>query len=119
MYRGTLVQLIATAISALKRGDEDRGLTLIKMAEDFLPHGWTIVSHASKPDEIIIWASLSRYDEFGFEQEDYSCSVVVKPSFIWGVDVEIKGSDEDELCEEAVAQMVYSLMTEEVKDAAA
>lgn len=119
MYEGTLVQLIATGLDMIKRGYEERGMEHIRRAESLIPYGWRIVTEKPEPSRITIWAWLSRFDEFGFEEEDYNCEVVVRPSFIWGIDIDIKSFEEDDLCEEAVAQMAYSLMTEEVKDEAA
>lgn len=119
MYEGTLVQLIATGLDLMNRGYEERGIKHIRRAQDMMPFGWQIVPDKSRPDRIVIWVTMSRFDEFGFEEEDYSCEVVVRPSFIWGIDIDIKSWEEDDLCEEAVAQMAYSLMTEEVKDEAA
>jgi len=116
MYEGTLVQLIATGLDMIKRGYEERGMEHIRRAESLIPYGWRIVTEKPEPSRITIWAWLSRFDEFGHQEGDYSCVAIVKPSFIRGIDVDIKSPDEDDECEEAIAQMIYSLMTEEVKD---
>ncbi len=90
MYEGTLVQLIATGLDMIKRGYEERGREHIRRVESLIPYGWKILTEKPEPSRITIWAWLSRFDEFGHQEADYSCVATVKPSFTRGLTWKLK-----------------------------
>ena len=126
MSKLTVIEAIAVTVMAIKNCqktgnefEESHKNKLQQLIEEYLPHGSGIDGEIgvdidqSTPEKVVIYFEYHLMDEngcyVGWENYELKCT----PSFIYGVDIKIKGKNKNDL-KDYFYQLFHSALSEEL-----